>query len=136
MTEFLPVDSGIDTQADLAGILPAYVRELVGRFFIEDYLLGTPQTAAALRVLATIRNPFWWEHVHESFIDWAPLLSMARLKASKLSKSQRVRVEIAASMDGVPGAHAPLLYAARVMERHHYLAVLDALRILVEGLPR
>lgn len=123
------IDSGIDSVRDLAMLLPAEVRP-----HAEPGLLSDPPTAAALRVLATISDPHWHEHVYNGQINWRPLLDRARQREIRVSNSERVRLEIAASLAGFPGAHVQLLYASRVMERHNFLAVLDALRIVVEGL--
>lgn len=128
MTAML-IDSGIDSVRDLAGILPA---EVSAR--IEPILLTDPPTAAALRVLATIRDPFWHQHIHAAHIDWRPLLERARQREIRTPNAIRVSLEIAASLAGFPGAHVQLLYASRVMERPRFMAVLDALRIVVEGL--
>lgn len=92
-----------------------------------------PMMAASLRVLATIGETRWHEHVGPVGVDWAPILTWARTRPNGPCNSYRVRYEIAASLAGHPGAHVQLRYAATVMERHSYLAVLDALRIAVEG---
>lgn len=128
MTALL-IDSGIDTVADLLTLLPPKVRVRVD----STYLAYSPN-AAALRVLATISDPFWHKHFSAAGVDWPPLLERARQRKVKISNSERVRLEIAASLAGFPGAHVQLLYASRVMPRHNFLDVLDALRIVVEGL--
>jgi hypothetical protein len=124
----LTIDSGIDTAADLLGILPEAVAQR-----LDASLLAEAHMAASLRVLATIHDERWHDAVGPVGIDWAPLLKWARTRPGGPCNSYRVRYEIAASLAGHPGAHVQLLYAARVMERHSYLAVLDALRIAVEG---
>jgi hypothetical protein len=125
----LLIDSGIDTRADLTGLLPPAMRSR-----IEPELLAEAPNASALRVLATIRDPRWHAHVHPARIDWPALLEWARARPDGPANSVRVRLEIAASLAGHPGAHVQLLYAARVLDRANYLAVLDALRIAVEGI--
>ena len=133
MTAML-IDSGIDCVSDLAGILPAEVRIVA-----DPGLLSDVPTAAALRVLAEIHDPRWHKYVTADGIDWAGMLRWGRstlgTRPRGMSNSQRVLMEVAASLAGHPGSHVALLYAVRVLSRHHLLAVLDALRISVEGLP-
>lgn len=118
----------VATIDELEEMLPDDVRDRIDK----SLLVMTP-TAAALRVLATISAPYWHQYVGPG-IDWPPLVERARQREIKISNSERARLEIAASMAGHPGAHVQLLYASRVMARHNYMAVLDALRILAEGL--
>ena len=124
----LTIDSGLDTAADLLAILPEAVAQR-----IDPSMLTAAAMASALRVLATIGDERWHEAVGPVGIDWAPLLKWARTRPGGPCNSYRVRLEIAASLAGHPGAHVQLLYASRVMERSSWLAVLDALRIAVEG---
>lgn len=113
-------------------ILTALPEAVTGRLHT-SMVEGDSMMAASLRVLATIGETRWHEHVGPVGIDWAPILKWARTRPNGPCNSYRVRYEIAASLAGHPGAHVQLRYAATVMERHSYLAVLDALRIAVEG---
>ncbi len=128
-------DYRIDTRAALAALLPEAVRT-----HAETNLLDDAPTAAALRILATIHDPYWHQFVTETGIDWAAILKWGRSTLGTsprgMSNSQRVLLEIAASLAGHPGARVALLYAIRVLSRHHLLSVLDALRICAEGLAR
>lgn len=136
------IDSDIRCIGDLAMILPAEIRIVA-----DPELLFDVPTAAALRVLATISDPRWHQYITADGVDWAGMLRWSRSapRAPKggdrphrymhyLSNSYRVLLEIAASLAGHPGAHVVLLYAVRVLPRHQFLAVMDALRISVEGL--
>jgi hypothetical protein len=137
----LPLDVGTQIRAvgELAELLPAEVRIVA-----DPELLSDVPTAAALRVLATIHDPRWHRFVTADGIDWTSMLRWSRSAPrcrsysdrpdGWMSNSQRVLLEIAASLAGHPGAHVVLLYAVRVLSRHHFLAVMDALRIAVEGL--
>lgn len=131
----MPIVTGtkICTVGELAEILPAEVRIVA-----DPRLLADVPTASALRVLATIHNPYWHQFVTEAGVDWAAILKWGRstlgTQPRGMANSVRVRLEIAASLAGHPGAHVVLLYAIRVMDRHSLLAVMDALRIAVEGL--
>lgn len=133
MTALL-IDSGIDSFRDLAGLLPAALRERV-----EPDMLGA-QSAAVLRVLATIRDERWAQFAHPTraqdgevwvAIDWDGLLAWAR---GESSSSVFLRVEAAASMAGWPGAHVDLLLCVRALDEGNFTALLDALRIAREGL--
>lgn len=136
LSRTIVIDSGINSCGDLKGILPVEVTDRMDTFFITDYLVGEAPTAAALRLLATISIPAWRGYISSSAIDWHGLLCWARHGHPRPAASVRVRVEIAASLAGHPHAHVNLLYAVQVLERHHFLAVLDALRIAVEGLAK
>lgn len=133
----LLIDSGIESAADLAGILPGDVRER-----ITPEMLTDAPACAALRVLATIRNPRWRAYVHgeahgpENWvrIDWTDLLADARWHQEP-TDSVRVRLEIAASLAGHLGANPQLLYAARKLDAENLAAVLDGIRIAAEGWP-
>jgi hypothetical protein len=132
----MPLVAGtqIRTVGELAEILPAEVRIVA-----DPELLSDVPIASALRILATIHDPRWHQYVTADGIDWAGMLRWGRstlgTRPRGMSNSQRVLLEIAASLAGHPGAHVVLLYAVRVLSRHHFLAVMDALRISVEGLP-
>lgn len=128
MTTML-IDSGVDSVEDLLGILPFAVAK---RFDREE--LSFPGTAAALRVLATIRDERWQEHITD-LICWADLLEWAR-ETYRSTDSVRVRVEIAASLAGHPAAQVVLLYAARALDADNFAAVMDALRIASQGVTR
>ncbi|MGH3416473.1 MAG: hypothetical protein ACRDVE_04405 [Actinocrinis sp.] len=114
---------------ELLGALPEEVCDRIHTAMFED----DAKTAAALRVLAVVSDRTWYDAVGPVGIDWAPILSRARLRPGGPANSDRCCYEIAASLAGHPGAHVQLRYAATVMARHTYLAVLDALRIAVEG---
>lgn len=119
----------INTGAELLGILPEEVSGRIHTAIFED----DAKAAAALRVLAAVSDRTWHDAVGAVGIDWAPILSRARLRPGGPCNSDRCCYEIAASLAGHPGAQVQLRYAATVMARHTYLAVLDALRIAVEG---
>lgn len=132
----LTIDSGVDSVHDLHHLLPA---ELGDRLTPE--MLREPATAAAMRVLATIRDPYWREYVHgeqhgpEAWtrIEWTALLEWARGRMDP-ADSVLVRLEIAASLAGHLDSNPRLLYAARKLDRGNLTAVMDALRIASEGL--
>lgn len=126
----LLIDSGIETCADLAGLLPEDVR---GR--IEPELLTESPTAASLRVLATIRDPRWRDFVGAARIDWDGLLAWARGSEAP-SRSVVVRVEFAASLAGYFRADVQLRAMASALDSENFYAVIDALRIAREGLAR
>jgi len=115
--------------ADLAALLPASVRER-----IELELLRESPSAAALRVLATIRDERWPEFVYAARIDWAAMLQWAR--GNTASNSVAVRVELAASLAGWMHARPELCKAAYALDGDNFRAFLDALRIAREGLER
>lgn len=123
----LVVDSGIHTRRDLVGILPA---DLAPR--IDEELLRDSSIAAALRVLATIKDPTWQQYVQPWWIDWAALLNYGR--QMRRSNSRRVRIEVAASLADQESAQVSLLYVAASLDRENFLAVIDALRIARLGL--
>ena len=123
------IDSGVDSVEDLLGLLPSRVAK---RFDRDE--MSFPGTAAALRVLATIRDERWQDHVTD-VICWADLLEWAR-EEYRSTDSVRVRVEIAASLAGHPDAQAVLLYAARALDSDNFAAVMDALRIAQQGVAR
>lgn len=132
MTALL-IDSGIESLRDLTGLLPAGLREQV-----TPDMLGA-QSAAVLRVLATIRDEHWAQFAHPTraedgeawvAIDWDGLLAWARSGSSSVF----LRAEAAASMAGWPGAHVDLLMCAQALDEGSFTALLDALRIAREGL--
>lgn len=125
MTALL-IDSGVDTAADLAALLP---EDVAAR--ITPDVLAELSTAAALRVLATVRDTIWREYVGSARIDWEPLLGRAR--RLPFSSSMLLRLEIAASLDGYRDARVRLDLAARTLDREDFLAVLDALRLSASG---
>lgn len=122
----LLVDSGVETTRDLLGLLPADLR---GR--IAPELLTEPPSAAALRVLATLRDQRWLPYVAGARIDWAGLLEWARTCASP---SVAVRVELAGSLAGSALACPSLLGGACALDGENFAALLDALRIARNGL--
>ena len=114
---------------ELLGVLPEEVGDQIHTSMFED----DAKMAAALRVLAVVGDGKWQEAIGPVGIDWAPILAWARTRPGGPANSTRCCYEIAASLAGHPGAHVQLRYAATVMPRSTYLAVLDALRIAVEG---
>lgn len=126
----LVIDSAVTTRAQLRAILPTSVESVV-----DDELLCDPWSAAALRVLATIRNDFWHAYVGNYQIDWASLLEEARAIDRQVN-SVLVRAELAASLAGREEARANLRVAGYALDRSNYVAFLDAQRILLEGLGR
>lgn len=124
----LVVDCGVDTPADLGDLLPG---ALAAR--IDPDLLAEGPTAAALRVLATLRDQGWVPFVYAARIDWTPMLEWAR--GNRASSSVRARVELAASLAGCVNARPDLLRAA-TGDKGNFTALLDALRIAREGLGR
>lgn len=130
----LLIDSGVDTAADLAALLPGDVRER-----IDPVLLHGAPTAAALRVLATVRDTRWRHYVYAARIDWTPMLAWVRepyepLDDTGASSSVCVRVEAAASLAGAVAARPDLLRAATGLDEGNFRALLDALRIARNGL--
>lgn len=123
----LAIDGAVYTRTALRAILPPAVEALV-----DDELLSDSWSAAALRVLATIRNEFWHRYIGKYQIDWTPLLNDARAQFG--SRSVLERAELAASLAGRVDARANLMMAGRVLDRANYVAFLDAQRILLEGL--
>jgi hypothetical protein len=122
----LLIDSGVECVADLRGLLPQDLRERIA-----PELLAEPPSAAALRVLATLRDQRWVAYVAGARIDWAALLEWARAYASP---SARVRVELAGSLAGSSLASPSLLAGATALDAGNFEALLDALRIAREGL--
>jgi hypothetical protein len=129
MTTML-IDSGVDSVEDLAALLPAAVAK---RFDWSE--MAVPGTAAALRVLVTIRDEQWQDHVGGCFIDWEQMLRWVRAEYST-TDSVRVRVEVAASLAGFRDSQVVLLYAARALDASNFAAVMDALRIASQGVAR
>lgn len=127
----LVVDSGIRTRRDLTALLPA---ELAKR--IDDGakgLLDEMQSAAALRILVTIKDPGWQRFVGPVRIDWDGMLNSWSRHVLRESSSVRIRVEAAASLAGWAGASPDLLYVCRALDRANLLAVVDAMRIVADG---
>lgn len=113
---------------DLARLLPGEVADTVA-----DEMLAEPHTAAALRVLASVRDERWRRYVYPSRIDWPDLLRWGRTRLEP-GGSVLVRLEVAASLAGYSDARADLLRAARVLDPYNWAALLDALAIAREGL--
>ncbi|NUP50423.1 MAG: hypothetical protein HOW97_24395 [Catenulispora sp.] len=130
MTALL-IDSGVDTRADLLGLLPEEVRDQ-----ITPRMLESPWTAASLRILATVSNTEWHAHVKNGYIDWQPIITWARDRKRCRFNSPRVALEMAASLGGYPHAHVNLRYAITVMPYHQFIAVMDALRITKQGVSK
>lgn len=130
MTALL-IDSGVDTHADLLGLLPESMRQKIA-----PNMLDNAGTAAALRLLATVKAPDWHRHVYFGVIDWDVIVSWARDRSRKLPNEWRTALEIAADLDGYPHAYVDLAYAVKVMSNHTFLAVMDALRIARQGVSK
>ena len=124
----LLIDTGVDTHADLLGLLPDEVRP-----HITPRMLNTASTAAALRILAAVHRSEWHAHVRDGHIYWQPIVTWARDRNRRLANECRVALEIAASLGGYPHAHVNLLYATQVTSNYTFLAVMDALRIAKQG---
>jgi hypothetical protein len=128
----LLIDTGVDTHADLLGLLPDEVRDR-----ITPRMLDNAMTAAALRVLATVSSyTEWHAHIKNGYIDWQPIVTWARDRSRRLANSNRAALEIAASLGGYPHAHVNLRYAITVMPRYQFLHVMDALRIATQGVSK
>lgn len=119
---------GFTTTAELAALLPAAVRDRIERELLEE-----PPSASALRVLATVDDPGWHQYVRGARIDWPGMFDWVR-DGRAASHHERIRVEVAGSLAGYPGARANLMYAMRVLDSGNHAAVMDALRIMREGL--
>lgn len=126
----LLIDSGVDTAADLIGLLPARVAHV-----IDHETLAEPDFAASLRMLATIKNPAWHRYVRAYRIEWFELLAWARTNLDAAG-SVRVRIEIAASLAGYRDARASLMHGARALDEGNFAALMDALRIARQGVSR
>lgn len=124
----LLIDSGVDTHADLLGLLPDEVAP-----HITERMLDNSGTAAALRLLAAVHRTQWHRHAVHGLIDWEPIIIWARDRDGRLANECRVALEIAASLDGYAHAHVNLAYAVKVTSGHTFLAVMDALRIAKQG---
>lgn len=116
------------TVEDLARLLPGEVADTVA-----EEMLTEPHTAAALRVLASIKDERWRRYVYPLRIDWPDLLRWGRTRLEPNS-SVLVRLEVAASLAGYNDARADLLRAARVLDPYNWAALMDALTIAREGL--
>lgn len=121
----------VTTVERLLGMLPADVRARIESDPASDLARFKP-TAAAARVMATIRDPRIWHHVSAANIDWKPLLADARCYV--FSPSVAVRLELAAGLAGYDDARPLLCRAAVALDPISWAAFLDALRIAQEGL--
>lgn len=124
----LVIEDAVTTRAQLRALLPTSVESVV-----DDELLRDAWSAAALRVLATIRNDFWHAHVGNYQIDWSGLLGEARA-LDREGGSVLVRAELAACLAGREEARANLRVAGYALDRANLVAFFDAQRILLEGL--
>jgi hypothetical protein len=122
--------ASIRTRRQLEVILPTEVAERIHHS--DGELLAEMQSAGALRILATVKNPVWWPYVEPTHIEWGALLTRVR-REERESSSVRVRVEAAAGLAGCSGAKVDLLYLARALDRENLSAVLDAIRIVADG---
>lgn len=127
----LLIDSGVNTRADLLGLLPDEVAP-----HITERMLDNAGTAAALRLLATVHRTEWHPHAVHGLISWDPIITWARDRSGKLANERRVTLDIAASLDGYPHAHVSLAYAVKVTSDHTFLTILDALRIAKQGVSK
>lgn len=127
----LTIDSGVETHADLLGLLPDEVRS-----HITPRMLNNSMTAAALRVLATVSYTEWHAYVRDGHIYWQPIVTWSRDRTRRLANQHRAALEIAASLGGYPHAHVNLLYAITVMPPSQLLHVIDALRIASQGVSK
>jgi len=117
----------LQTVAALEALLPESLQQR-----IDPELVTEPPSAAALRVLATLRDERWTEHVRTARIDWQAMLAWSR--GDTVSRTAALRVEIAASLAGVPAARLSLLAAATALDERNFAAVLEALWIARTGL--
>jgi hypothetical protein len=114
--------------------LPDQVRARIAPDLAESELYRAAP-AAALRLLATVRDERVFEHVGELAINWTTLLAAVR-ESGAFSTTVRLRVEIAASLAGRPEAQPHLRRTADALDSANWAALLDALRIAREGLER
>lgn len=121
------IDDSTTTALALEHLLP---EDLRGR--VETDLLAEAPSAAALRLLCTLRDQRWAEHVYAARIDWAAMLRWSR--GTTVSNTVAVRVEMAASLGGYWDARPSLLAAATALDGDNFAAFLDALLIAREGL--
>lgn len=128
----LLIDSGVDTHADLLGLLPEDIRP-----YITERMLDNASTAAALRLLARVHMNEWHKHISHGFINWEPIIVWARNRDGKrLPNEYRVCLEAAASLAEYPHAHVNLAYAVKVTSASTFLALMDALRIAKQGVSK
>lgn len=118
----------VQTVAELQALLPEQVRDT-----LDPDVLTEPPTAAALRVLATIRDQRWAQFVGPYRIDWQGLLAWSHLHATG---SVQVRIEVAVSLGGWSEARPNLLSAVCRLDEGNYAALIDALRIARQGVLR
>lgn len=122
----LVVDSGIRTKRDLLGILPPEVAER-----IDPYELGDKGFAAALRVLATVKDERWRAEVFSCGIRFTALAETFGPDGGSVG----VRVAAAASLYGAQSFHqVDLRRCALTLDDENFLAFVDGLRIAREGL--
>lgn len=126
----LVVDAGIESQHDLARLLPPQVRVQV-----TAYLLGQPRQAAALRLLAAVKSDRWYDAVSSTRIDVWQLMGCLGPYRSYENRD-RVLLEAAASLADTAGVlHLPIgALTHRFLDDGDFLILLDALRIVREGL--
>jgi hypothetical protein len=127
----LVVGYGVSSVKHLKSILPQDVLDTIAEGHGE--VLRETQSAAALRILATIKNPAWHQYVEAHRIDWDGMLNRWARPEMPESNSVRVRVEAAASLGYFSNARPDLRYIARALDPENLLAVIDAIRIVAEG---
>lgn len=110
----------------LATLLPAAV---MARIDSEWELLTERPSAAALRVLASIRNDGWHEFIRPMTVNWPDMLAWARNEFG-VGDTVRIRVEVAASLAGHYDARPNLLLAMVRLDEPNRAAFAEALRIL------
>jgi len=125
----LVVDSGIRTRPDLLGILPLNVSDRV-----EAYGHPSLDQCAALRVLARVKKAGWHAAVGTAPVMVSAGALLAWAATYECSDQERFLVEIAAAFID-SRVHVNLAQAAAELhEDEDWLAVIDAIRIVREGL--
>lgn len=112
--------------ARLAALLPASVLDRIDPAW---ELLAESPSAAALRVLATVGDDGWHEFVQPMTINWPGMLAWAREEYSSYD-SQRVRIELAASLAGHADARPNLLLVMRRLDDGNRAVFTEALRMI------
>jgi hypothetical protein len=104
---------------------------------VEPYLLGQPRQAAALRLLAAVETDAWHEAISSTRIDvWKLMACFGPYRSYE--NRDRVLIEAAAAIADTAGAlHLPVASMAhRFPDDEDFLVLIDALRIVREGLPK
>jgi hypothetical protein len=119
----LVLDSDIGSDRDLLALLPS---EVAAR--IEPVMLRDPWCAAALRILATVKDPGWRAAIHPVRIDWGALEAFA------VGASQSARIRALAACAFGRATELDLTDLAVRLDEDNFAALLDAFRIAREGL--